>query len=83
MVRCGWYDIFALANGNIYPELRRRLTSPVHLILGPWTHNACERTYAGDVDFGEDAALRDYNERRLVWFDRWLRSPPLPLREGP
>src|SRR5204863_8616485 len=39
----------------------------------PWVHNACERTYAGDVDFGPDAAL-DHNELRLRWFDRWLKG---------
>ena len=27
VLRCGWYDVFALANGEMYPRLRARLTS--------------------------------------------------------
>jgi putative CocE/NonD family hydrolase len=82
-VRCGWFDIFALANGAIYPKLRERLTSPVRLIMGPWVHNACDRSWCGEVEFGPDAALTDFNERRLRWFDRWLRGVENRVEDEP
>jgi putative CocE/NonD family hydrolase len=75
VIRCGWYDIFALSNAAIFSRLRAEKRAPVQLIYGPWVHNACERTYAGDVEFGPDAAL-DHNELRLRWFDRWLKGVP-------
>src|SRR4029077_11545754 len=52
VLRCGWYDVFALANGEIYPRLRASREGPVRLIFGPWVHMGLERTYAGNVDFG-------------------------------
>jgi hypothetical protein len=32
-----------------------------------------ELSYAGDVEFGHDAALPSFDELHLRWFDRWLR----------
>jgi predicted acyl esterase len=91
VIRCGWYDIFALANGGIYPRLADGRQGPIRLILGPWVHMGCERSWAGDVDFGPSAALdgatsSSANELRLRWFDRWLKGVPnraeddLPVR---
>jgi predicted acyl esterase len=79
VVRCGWYDVFALTNGAIYPRLAAGRKGPIRLILGPWVHMGCERSWAGDVDFGPDAALDgnagpSANELRLRWFDRWLKD---------
>jgi putative CocE/NonD family hydrolase len=73
VIRCGWYDIFAISNAPIFARLRRERRGPIWLIYGPWVHNACERTYAGDVEFGPAAAL-DHNALRLRWFDRWLKG---------
>jgi predicted acyl esterase len=44
--------------------------------MGPWTHGSKtpELRYAGDVDFGEDAALADFMEVHLRWYDRWMRG---------
>jgi putative CocE/NonD family hydrolase len=80
-IRCGWYDLFALANGPIYTRLASEKTSPTRLLFGPWIHNGCERSYAGDVDFGPDAALDggtgpSFNDLRRRWFDRWLKDEP-------
>ena len=33
-----------------------------------------ELSYAGDVEFGRDAALPSFDELHLRWFDRWLRG---------
>jgi putative CocE/NonD family hydrolase len=79
VIRCGWYDVFALTNGAIYPRLVDGRKGPFCLILGPWVHMGCERSWAGDVDFGPDAALdginaSSANELRLRWFDRWLKD---------
>ena len=42
--------------------------------MGPWTHGGktMELSYAGDVEFGPDAALASFNELHLRWYDRWL-----------
>ncbi len=81
----GWYDIFLRGTIQNYTELSRLKDSPVELLIGPWTHSGNGRTYAGDVDFGEDAAIVDFfidYQRR--WFDRHLRpeqaSPRKPVQ---
>jgi hypothetical protein len=33
-----------------------------------------ELSYAGDVEFGREAALPSFDELHLRWFDRWLRG---------
>jgi predicted acyl esterase len=33
-----------------------------------------ELSYAGDVEFGHDAALPSFDELHLRWYDRWLRG---------
>ncbi|NIR38134.1 MAG: CocE/NonD family hydrolase, partial [Actinobacteria bacterium] len=55
----GWYDIFLRGTIGSYSELRRLKSSPVRLLVGPWTHSGNARTYAGDVDFGPEAAIAD------------------------
>ena len=42
--------------------------------MGPWTHGGWGVSYAGDVDFGPDAVMDDYNGYRLRWYDRWLKG---------
>jgi putative CocE/NonD family hydrolase len=88
VVRCGWYDVFALTNGAIYPRLADGRKGPLRLILGPWVHMGCERSWAGDVDFGPEAALdgssgASANELRLRWFDRWLKDIPNGVDDDP
>jgi uncharacterized protein len=41
--------------------------------MGPWTHGAETRSYAGEAEFGPEAAI-DFNALRLRWFDHWLRD---------
>jgi putative CocE/NonD family hydrolase len=74
-----WYDPYTRTACDNYAALSRRKTSPVRLILGPWTHGDRSSTYAGDVDFGPEATLDgqlapDYLELRRRWFDRWTRG---------
>lgn len=82
----GWYDIFLRGTIENFNALGRIKQSPVELLIGPWSHSGNARTYAGDVDFGPDAAIEDFFidfQRR--WFDRFLKSPvdsarPKPVR---
>jgi putative CocE/NonD family hydrolase len=69
----GWYDIFLRGTLQNYVELSRLKTSPMRLIVGPWTHSGNGRTWAGDVDFGPEAAIADFDtDYQISWFDRLL-----------
>ena len=83
----GWYDIFLPGTIQNYQALKALQKSPKWLIIGPWTHSGNERSYAGDVDFGADAAIADFNrEFHIRWFDRLLKGeaaaalPTKPVR---
>lgn len=71
----GWYDIFLRGTIQNYVELSALKESPIELMIGPWTHSGNDKTYAGDVDFGEAAAIQDFgDEFQRRWFDRYLLS---------
>ena len=70
----GWYDSYARGTTSNYQALSRLKTTPQHLLMGPWTHGGWGESFAGDVDFGPDAVLDDYNGLRLRWFDHWLKG---------
>lgn len=80
-----WYDPYVRTAIDNYRGLSQRKRGPVYLIMGPWTHGKRSQTYAGDVDFGEQATLEaafgdSYNELRLRWFRHLLgeeKSDPL------
>lgn len=73
----GWYDIFLRGTIQNYEALSVRKRGPVQLLIGPWTHSANTRTYAGEVDFGPDAAITDFATTfHLRWFDRVLKRTP-------
>lgn len=82
----GWYDIFLRGTLENYVELSRLKSSPMRLVVGPWTHSGNARTWAGDVDLGADAAIRAFDtEYQLGWFDRILgpdanAAPEKPVR---
>lgn len=70
----GWYDSWGSQTANLnYVELSKTKKGPIRLIMGPWTHGGQEVSYAGEADFGPEAAL-DFNAFRLRWFDRWLKG---------
>lgn len=83
LVLGAWYDSYTRASIEHYHGLRRHLTSPVRLILGPWTHGAApvDQSFSGDVEFGATAPVAgnlaaDFNHLNLQWFDRWLVGIP-------
>lgn len=70
----GWYDSWAAQTANLnYAELRRTKQSLQRLIMGPWTHGSQSRSYAGEAEFGPEAAL-DMGSFHRRWFDRWLKG---------
>ncbi|MEE2900271.1 MAG: CocE/NonD family hydrolase [Gemmatimonadota bacterium] len=71
----GWYDIFLRGTIQNYRELNSLKSSTVRLLVGPWTHSGNTRQYAGDVDFGADAAISDFGtDWHLRWFDHFLKG---------
>jgi len=77
----GWYDPYTLSTTSNFVHWKRVKKAGSMLIIGPWTHGSAtmDRTYAGDVDFGPDAALsgnlaEDFNDLHLRWFDKWLKG---------
>jgi putative CocE/NonD family hydrolase len=82
----GWYDSYTRATFENFLGLRGRRR--VRVIVGPWTHGVKQlgQTFAGDVEFGRDAALA-HNAERLRFFDAtlrgqangWQEEPPLRL----
>ncbi|WP_286828233.1 MULTISPECIES: CocE/NonD family hydrolase [Kordiimonas] len=79
MVMGSWYDPYVATSITNYQGLREGRKSPVFLTMGPWTHGQRSFSYAGDVDFGDDAVFEhhfgmDYLDYRLHWFDRYLKG---------
>lgn len=70
----GWYDSYARGTTDNYIALSKMKKTPQYLLMGPWTHGGWGSSFSGDVDFGPEAAMDDYNGYRLRWFDRWLKS---------
>ena len=70
----GWYDSWGTSVANMnYVELRKAKKSLQRLIIGPWTHGAQTRSFAGEAQFTPDAAL-DFDAWRARWFDHWLKG---------
>lgn len=71
----GWYDSHTSSMLEAFGHLSERPQGSVHLIMGPWKHGGVhlESTFAGDADFGPDAAL-DYDAFRLEYFEEVLRG---------
>lgn len=78
-----WFDPYAQTCITNFTQLSRHHQSAVRLLMGPWTHGNRSLSYAGDVDFGEQATLDnsiadDYLQYRLSWFDRFLKNSEVP-----
>ena len=71
----GWYDSYAPGTIQSFLELSRVKSAPMTLVMGPWTHGGNSRSYAGDIEFGESAAIEDFaREFHLRWFDARLKG---------
>ena len=72
----GWYDSYTRSTCKNYGGLAARKQGPVRMLMGPWTHGTqtLEQSFAGDVEFGEDAALDDFRNLHLRYFDWALKG---------
>jgi len=71
----GWYDIYLRGTIENWRRLGALKKSPMRLVIGPWTHHGNTATFAGDVDFGADAAIKDFDTNfHLAWFDYHLKG---------
>ncbi|MDQ6612636.1 MAG: CocE/NonD family hydrolase [Gemmatimonadota bacterium] len=71
----GWYDIFLAGTVKNFTELRRLKKSPQYLLVGPWKHGGNNLPYAGDVAFGDSAAIQDFlTDFHVRWFDHQLKD---------
>ena len=69
----GWYDRFLRGTLNAFLGYSDNNEAPVHLVINPSTHGGQGNAYAGNVDFGEAAAV-DTTALALEWFDKWLKD---------
>ena len=78
----GWYDPYTRAVFENFTGLSALKKGPVRALVGPWTHAADspERVYAGDAEFGADAAV-DFKQTHLRWFDQWMRGVDNGVRD--
>lgn len=74
----GWYDSYTRSTMEAFVKLRSMTDrkAPVKVLMGPWSHGTyvTELSYAGDADFGPEAALASFDNLHLRWFDRWLKE---------
>ena len=71
----GWYDSYTRATFDNFEGLTAGGKN-VRLLVGPWTHGSTkpELSYAGDIEFGVDAALDSFKQTHLEWFDRHMKD---------
>jgi hypothetical protein len=75
----GWYDIYLRGTIENWRTLSTLKKSPMRLVIGPWTHHGNKESFAGDVDFGAQAAITDFDtEFHLRWFDYTLKGAKTP-----
>jgi|TARA_B100000315_G_scaffold258797_2_gene312200 hypothetical protein len=74
----GWYDSYTRASLENFVGHSKAKEGPIKLLMGPWTHGAdtMEKSFAGDVEFGSEAALSSFKELHLDIFDHYLREQP-------
>ena len=71
----GWYDIYLRGTIENWRRLGALKKSPMRLLIGPWTHHGNTASFAGDVEFGPAAAIKDFDTNfHLAWFDYYLKG---------
>lgn len=79
MLIAGWYDAYCKTTIDNYVGLSKIKKSPIHMIMGPWVHGGTGKTYSGDVEFGEGAAISSdmlgFGENwKSSWYDHFLKA---------
>ena len=74
-----WYGHHVWATVEKWRALRGRGKAPKQLLIGSWLHGYDDyaRTFAGEVDFGADAAF-DIHAERLRFFDSVFKAGAPP-----
>ena len=73
----GWYGQDSWACLEKFKRFKTQdRKQPYHLMIGPWIHdwNFFQVSWAGEVDFGDDAIVGSLNQLRIGWFDRWFKG---------
>jgi uncharacterized protein len=80
----GWYDSWDLNVADLnFASLAKVKKSLQRLTMGPWTHTRLGQSYAGEAEFGPEAAV-SIEALELSWMDHWLRGVDNGAdREGP
>lgn len=80
----GWYDAYCETALTNYLGLSRIKKSPIRLLMGPWLHGTTTQTWAGEVEFGPNAAVTDfYDDWHLRWFDHFLKGKETGVEREP
>ena len=86
LLETSWFGHHITATLWKYEQLMKRHRTPKKLIIGTWLHGGdmFTQSFAGNVEFGADAALEDNNSLRLRWFDQHLKQLSTGMdREAP
>src|SRR4051812_42876669 len=78
----GWYDSWTRQVTLNYEALSRAKKAPQRLTIGPWVHGGQNGKVAGEVEFGEDAAV-NLSAWRLRWYDHWLKGASNGVDDDP
>ena len=80
-----WYGQHTWATATKFVELRKRIKSPVRMVIGTWLHGfeTLLESWSGQVEFGVDSILDNINDLRLKWFDHFLKGMHTDVLEGP
>lgn len=70
----GWYDSWGSNTTANFMTLSKTIKGPVYLIMGPWIHGAQNQSVHGQLDFGDEAAIKDHLGWRREWYDHWLKG---------
>jgi len=76
LLETSWYGHHITATLWKYAELKKRHRTPKKLVIGTWLHGGdmFTQSWAGDVEFGAEAALEDNNGLRLRWADQHMKG---------
>lgn len=83
LLETSWYGHHITATLWKYEQLKKRHKTPKKLVIGTWLHGGdmFQQSWAGDVEFGADAALEDNNGLRLRWFDQYMKGMATGLED--
>ena len=80
-----WYGHHVWATTTKLIEFKKRLKSPIKIIIGTWLHGyeTLLDPYSGEVNFGQDSILHNIEDFRLKWFDQFLKEIDTNVLDGP